>query len=115
MRFTGTLSVLTGRVMTLDSALHFLPDLLTRWTPALGCALLLCVLQRRHPHALNIPSVLIGSVVLFWLTAWLRGMPLERLRAEGWLLRPIPAQEVLSPLAHFAALDTNRLVEAASR
>jgi SulP family sulfate permease len=90
----GALTVLTGLEMTPSHALELLNrDEVLRWAPAVVMALVLVVATRRLRHFAVIPVVVAASVALFYLIAFMRGVPLIYLRSIGWLpgpfLRPI--------------------------
>ena len=66
-----------------------LPDLLSaevliRWLPSVGIALVLFALIRRVPGSLTLPISIAVVVIVFYLFAFWFGMTPEMLRQEGW-------------------------------
>ena len=86
----------------------FEADVLIRWFPGVALAVLLWTLQRRRQHYLNLPLTIGGAILLFWLAAWVTGMPGARLRADGWLLWPFPEGGLWAPSPQLAALQHAR-------
>ena len=76
----------------------FQAELLVRWLPPLGFAVLLVVLLRRTSHALLLPGMLVVAVGTFYLVLWLAGMPVSEAEAQGWLLGPFPESSIWPPL-----------------
>ena len=85
---TGALSLAVNRSW---SAELLQPDLLLHWLPALIFGALLLIVNHRARNPLMMPGLIIGSVILFYAIAWVLHVPLEQLRANGWLLAQVPA------------------------
>lgn len=73
-----------------DLANLFQPPMLLRWVPGvvLGLTLLIASRSRRFGHFLVTPSLLILSIVIFYVVARMSSVSMERLQAGGWLLGP---------------------------
>lgn len=87
----GSLRVMTGisihlgtlnQLFQFHAAVHYLP----------GVALAFCMfgMMRWRPHFLVIPGLALGSIIVFYFVERISGMRMTDIRAEGWLLGPIP-------------------------
>ncbi|MBI4083328.1 MAG: SLC26A/SulP transporter family protein [Candidatus Lambdaproteobacteria bacterium] len=64
----------------------FEPATLTKGLAALGFGVLAVAVQRRFKHYLVFPGLIVAAFLAFYGAAFLLGVSLERLQAEGWLL-----------------------------
>jgi len=79
----GALDVMAGAA----PSLAFLrPDMLLHWAPGLLLGLAMLVVLARVGNPLVLPGLALVSIALFYLVAWLAHVPLDQLRAQGWLL-----------------------------
>jgi SulP family sulfate permease len=78
-------------------------DVLARFLPGVCLGGVLWFLQRRRMHWLNVPVILLGSVVLFWSVMLVAGLSPDELRTSGWLVGPFPTGDGWSPLRHVDA------------
>ncbi len=67
------------------------PGILLQWLPALIFGSVLLIANRRSRHPLIMPGLIIGGVILFYVVVWLLRIPIDQLRANGWLLAQFPA------------------------
>jgi sulfate permease, SulP family len=70
------------------------PMILLRWLPGLLFAIVLLIALSRLNHPLLLPGLFLTGIGLFYLAAWLTGVPLAELTAQGWLLSGFPAGEL---------------------
>jgi sulfate permease, SulP family len=95
---TGSLRLMTDIAFSWQTLPAYLqPELLGRWLPGaiLGAVLLWAVL--RFQHFLVLPGVLLTAVALFYLPALLLGIPLSQIQAQGWVLGPFIATDLIPP------------------
>ena len=67
------------------------PGILLQWLPALIFGIVLLIANQRARHPLIMPGLIIGGVILFYVVVWLLRIPIDQLRANGWLLAQFPA------------------------
>lgn len=60
-------------------------DILTRQSLPLGLAILLRIVTMRYNHPLIFPGFFLAFPVVFWVIALSAGIPVEKLRAAGWV------------------------------
>jgi sulfate permease, SulP family len=75
-----------------------------RWAPGVCLGAVLWYLQRWHVNRFNLPVILLGSVVLFWVVVLLAGKSPAAIAAAGWLIGPLPQGHLWTPTQHIAAL-----------
>ncbi len=96
---TGAVGLMTGLSVDLFQLPALLqPDLLIRWFPGVLLAILIIFLMNRSDHFLVLPGLLFGSLVVFYLFAWMAGYSAEDLGAAGWLLGPFAGEGLWQPL-----------------
>jgi len=66
------------------------------WVPGLAFGVLLLVILRRFSHALLVPGLLLGSVILYHLGLLAAGVHISEAQAAGLLLGPFPENTGLS-------------------
>lgn len=94
----GSFAITLGQPLTLGSApALFQPEMLARWLPAVALGTLLVVVNRRRSNLLLLPALLLGSVLLFYLTLWLLNVSPAEAQARGWLLGPMPSGSLWQP------------------
>jgi sulfate permease, SulP family len=96
---TGAIGLMTGLsadLLRLPALLQ--PDMLIHWLPGALLALLIMFLMNRSDHFLVLPGLLFGSLVVFYLIAWIAGYSAEELGAAGWLLGPFAGEGLWQPL-----------------
>jgi len=112
----GAFRVMTDTQLSVSQLpVLFQPELLLRWLPPLGFAVLLVLLLRRTSHALLLPGMLVAAVGTFYLVLWLAGTPVSEAEAQGWLLGPFPQVGLWPPLtaADLAQIHWSSLLEQA--
>jgi sulfate permease, SulP family len=96
----GALTVLTGYEVTMGNAAHLVEaGTALRWMPSAAMAFALVLATRRFRHFLIIPSIVIASVVLFYVVAAWQGLSLPHLREIGWLPGLLPHEIRWQPLS----------------
>jgi SulP family sulfate permease len=101
----GGVSTMVGQPLSLPTSLLLLqPSLLPHWLPGALAAIGLLTLQLVQRHYLNTQVVLVASVAVFWLIAWLTGTSAAELRTAGYVLPGPSPEESWSPVAYLAAL-----------
>lgn len=107
LMIAGAVTALTGEQLT-PAGLKLLvePEKLYLWLPSLVLALALVVVQRRRKHFLNVPAMLLATLLGFWLWAWLGGRSQAGLLEAGLVLAPLQPDEVWSPWRLPEALAT---------
>lgn len=78
---------------------------LAKWLPGVAGGVLLWWLQRWHNHVFNMPAVLAATVLGFWAVAAAQAVPADELTRQGWLIGPLPAGSIWSPLQHVDRLN----------
>lgn len=87
----GAMAVMLGITPGLaDLGLLFEAERAPLWIPGVLFGVVLLITSRRSQHFLTYPLLLIGAVILFYLTIWARGVSLGEARQAGWLLGPFP-------------------------
>ena len=85
---TGALSL----AVNVPLSIEFLqPRLLLQWLPALIFGAVLLIVTQRARQPVIMPGLIIGGVILFYLIVGVLRIPIEQLRADGWLLAQFPA------------------------
>jgi SulP family sulfate permease len=80
------------------NAMEFLSAaVVAKWLPGVLAGATLWALQTWRRHAANLPAVLGGTMLLFWITVGLGEAPAESWRAADWLLGPFPDSGLWSP------------------
>ena len=67
------------------------PRLLLQWLPALIFGMVLLIVNQRARQPLIMPGLIVGAVVVFYLIVGALHIPIDQLRADGWLLAQFPA------------------------
>ncbi len=91
---TGWLLITGALSLAVDlswSAELLQPGLLLQWLPALIFGAVLLAVNQRSRQPLIMPGFIIGGVILFYAVVWVSQVPIEQLRAGGWLLAQFPA------------------------
>ncbi len=98
---TGLLIVKGGFSIMADAtnlALLFQPSSLIRWVPGILLALTLLIASRRFQHFLVTPSLLILSILIFYVAAFTSSMTMDSLQTAGWLLGPFQSGSMWKPI-----------------
>ncbi|MGB3672184.1 MAG: SulP family inorganic anion transporter, partial [Phormidesmis sp.] len=96
----GAAQVITGEALTFANlAWFFQPEPMLHWGVSLTIAVVLLVMTKRSQHSLIMPSILLAVTLLFYGVVWQSRLPLNTIRAQGWLLGPFPAGNLWQPLA----------------
>ena len=83
------------------------PETLVRWLPGLAFGAILLVLLQRYRHFLLMPTLLLGSVALFYGTFALVNGSVANAAADGWLLGPFPSGSLWQPAAGLALIQAD--------
>jgi SulP family sulfate permease len=93
----GAGPVLTGMEFSkLSLAALVEPMRAARWVPGLAFGFALVLILRRFSHALLVPGLLFGAVLLYHLGLMGAGVPMADAQAAGLLLGPFPEHSGLS-------------------
>ena len=76
----------------------FEPGEVLRWLPGVLLGVALLLISRRSDHYLMLPSMLVGSTILFFFVAWAGGISFAELSANGWLLGPFAGEGLWQPV-----------------
>jgi sulfate permease, SulP family len=92
------LSSMAGMRLQPGNAMEFLSaGVVAKWLPGVIAGATLWALQTWRRHAGNLPAVLGGTMLLFWIAVGLDDAPVEAWRAGDWLLGPFPEAGLWSP------------------
>ncbi len=72
-------------------AAFFESNVFWQWFPAVLFAAAMFVVPQRIKSVLVYPSILFGSIALFYVALMLFGIPIEQANDRGWLLNSVPA------------------------
>ncbi len=87
----GAISVMTGvNVSPTEPDAFTHGAYLVKWLPGMLFAVLLLLALRRFRHPLLMPGMLVGAIVVFYLTLALSGTSIAEAKDEGWLLESFP-------------------------
>jgi len=109
----GALSVMTG-ADPLKALVT--PALMAHWLPGLAFAVILLIAMRRINHFLVVPSMLVGSIGVFFLVLALTRTPVDAASSQGWLVSGVPQGGLWNPVpfAELIAVDWLRVLSQAS-
>lgn len=95
----GALGVMLGKAPDLTNMeTLFGPETLLLWIPGVLFGTLVWIASRRFNHFLTYPALLVGTVVLFYVSMWISGFSLSKMREIGLLLGPFPQGALWKPL-----------------
>lgn len=104
----GGISVMTGQPVTLDSVYFLsLPLVLVRWFPGALLAVVLLLVLRRWSHALIVPSILLGAIIIFYVALGAGGLSIAQARERSWMLGPFPEGGLFQFSTATAVLQAN--------
>jgi len=91
---TGWLLITGGLALAVNlswSAELLQPAVLLQWLPALIFGAVLLIASQRSRHPVIMPGLIMIGVIVFYSIVWVLRIPIDQLRAEGWLLTQFPA------------------------
>ncbi len=95
----GAISVLLGFTPGLANLnVLFKTENLLLWIPGVVFGTLVLIASRRFKHFLTYPALLIGTIVVFYISMGLSGFGLSQMRQMGLLLGPFPQGALWKPL-----------------
>ncbi len=95
----GAITVMTDISPTVANLPTLLgPEMVLRWLPGVGLAILLAVILPRFSHFLTLPGLILAATGLFYLILWTSGGSLAEASAQGWLMGPFPEGGLWQPL-----------------
>lgn len=95
----GAFNVMTDRFFNLaDFPTLLLPTMVIRWLPGCVIGLLLVLLLRRYDNMFIMPTIIVGSILAFYVTLWLSQTPLSSAREMGLLFGDFPEGGLWRPL-----------------
>jgi SulP family sulfate permease len=95
----GALSVMlnvTPSLRNLD--ILFKTQNLLLWMPGVIFGTLVLIASRRFNHFLTYPALLVGTIVIFYVSMWISGFTINEMREMGLLLGPFPQGALWKPL-----------------
>ncbi len=96
----GSFGVMTDLPLTITNIPALLqPNRLATWAPGAIFAFLLFFGLRRFRHVLVMPGILIGGIVLFYITLLVMGISVEEATKQGLLLGEVSGKIAWQPLA----------------
>lgn len=101
-------------IMTDATGLALLqPNILIRWLPGLLFGVMALLLMHRYTHFWLLPSLLVGSIGLFYLIYAVNAGSVASAKAQGWLLGPFPKGVLWHPTTSLIVLkaDWNVVIE----
>lgn len=106
-----TFYLITGIPLHFSNLLHFLQgDLIIKWLPGILFSILLYHSLKRFKHFIALPTILIGSTIIFFLPSCINLISISDLYANGWLLGPFPEKQIWQPLSPSIAHQINYYV-----
>ncbi|MFQ5929659.1 MAG: SulP family inorganic anion transporter [Acidobacteriota bacterium] len=104
----GSIRVMTGEALRLEKLPQlFQSDWVVLWLPGLIFAFVLLVTLRLSKGVWVLPSLLLGAVVLFYLTLWIGNISLDQASSRGMLLGPFPGRGLWQPVSLSALTQVN--------
>jgi len=95
----GAISVLLGFTPSLANLnILFRTENLLLWIPGVVFGALVLIASRRFNHFLTYPALLIGTVIVFYISMGISGFDTSELRQMGLLLGPFPHGALWKPL-----------------
>jgi SulP family sulfate permease len=95
----GALGVMLGRTPALTNlGTLFSTETLLLWIPGILFGTLVWIASRRFNHFLTYPALLLGAVIIFYLSMWMSGISIGKMREIGLLLGPFPQGVLWKPL-----------------
>ena len=95
----GAFNVMTDQSLGwLQAPALMQPDVIIRWVPGLGVAIVLLICLRRNHNPLIMPSIFAGFTVLFYLILRLTQTSIASAREAGLLMAALPERGVWRPL-----------------
>ena len=95
----GALGVMLGKTLgTANLAILFEAKYLLLWIPGVLFGTIVLIASRRLNHFLTYPALLVGTVLIFYISMWLSGFSIPEMREMGLLLGPFPQGALWKPL-----------------
>jgi sulfate permease, SulP family len=104
----GALGIMLGITPSLANLdILFKAEKLLLWIPGVVFATLVLITSRRSKHFLAYPALLVGTIVIFYISMWISGFNMNEMREMGLLLGPFPQGALWRPLplSLFAKVD----------
>ncbi len=104
----GSIRVMTGEALPLEKLPRlFQSDWLVLWLPGLIFGFVLLVTLRLSDRIWVMPSLLLGAIVLFYLTLWIGNISLDQASSLGIVLGPFPEGGLWQPPSLSALTQAN--------
>ena len=101
----GSIGVTAGfHIHASDIPRLFEGAIFAKWITGVFFGSIMVMVTRRITHFLTMPTLLLGTVALFYLILFSTGITAEVARSNGWLLGPFPDSDPWKPLT-FAAFS----------
>lgn len=106
--FKGSVGVLTGVPLSFGNLAALMQtEMVMRWLPGLVFGVVLLLVLRRTSHYLALPAMLVGGIMLFFLSLLATGTSIAEATARGWLLEPFPSGDIWRPLGPAALSEVH--------
>jgi sulfate permease, SulP family len=87
----GAINILLGFTLSLANLnILFKTENLLLWIPGVAFGALVLITSRRFNHFLAYPTLLVGTIVVFYISMWISGFDINEMRQMGLLLGPFP-------------------------
>ncbi len=97
----GSFGTMTDYSLSLSNVRELLqPAQLLLWLPGAAFALISLISLRRIHHFLIMPIIMIGAIIMFYITLMLTGTSIEQAIQSGMLLGEIPGEIYWQPLSY---------------
>ena len=113
----GALSVMLGATPSLANLNVLLKaEHLLLWIPGVLFGALVLIASRHLRHFLTYPALLLGTILIFYVSLWISGADLNEIREMGLLLGPFPEGALWKPLdlSLLAQVDWNVILSQSS-
>ena len=104
----ASFGVMTGLPLTIQNIPALLQSSrLLIWVPGIIIAFIMFFSQKRFRHALIMPGILFGSIVLFFVILWLAGISVEEATRQGLVVGAVSGNITWQPLVLKNLLNAN--------
>ncbi|MBN1292834.1 MAG: SLC26A/SulP transporter family protein [Candidatus Latescibacteria bacterium] len=104
----GAINTMTGITLDFSQLTRlFQFAIAVEWIPCLIFALLLLFVLRRHKHFLILPSMIIVTIILFYIVLFLTNTSLDEARESGWLFQRTEDTALWQPFTVVALSEVN--------
>ena len=95
----GALGIMLGTTPSLSNlSILFKQENLLLWIPGIVFGTLVLIASRRSKHFLTYPALLVGTMIIFYISMWASGFSIHGMREMGLLLGPFPQGSLWKPI-----------------